>query len=68
MLQLMDWIYFSQSKQASAFLFIQKSLPHTLHLVFRSKAFLSFATCWYIAFFEGKLMALLWQRDAHAEQ
>jgi len=62
------YVVVSQSKQTSSSLFFQNCFPHTLQVVFRIKSFLSCAAFEYITFFAGKLIALLWQRGAQAEQ
>jgi len=49
-------------------LFVQKVLPHFLHVVFRSKpfspVFIDVAASWSF----GKLMAFLWHMGSHAVQ
>lgn len=58
----------SQSKQTSFSLFVQYCFPHTLQVVFRIKSLFSRAIFEYMVFLAGKLIALLWQRGAQAEQ
>jgi hypothetical protein len=64
------YFFASQSKQTSISLFVQYCFPHILQVVFLSISLppSPFGGQQLEVKLDGKTIAFLWQRDAHAEQ